>query len=69
MKEILNYITKFTGADTDDFQLWQQKVLMYLSTKDLETFVDQDPPDDADNEFCGTIKRRNQLYVAAFMTR
>ncbi|RAN68788.1 hypothetical protein, partial [Bacillus sp. SRB_331] len=43
MKEILQSITKFTGADTDDFQLWQQKVIMYLSTKDLEVYIDQDP--------------------------
>jgi len=50
MKEILNSISKFTGADTDDFQLWQQKVLMYLSTKDLEVFVDQDPAEDAGND-------------------
>jgi len=43
MKEIFQSIPKFTGADTDDFMLWQQKVTMYLSTKDLETCIEKDP--------------------------
>ncbi|RAN68442.1 hypothetical protein B5P43_36765, partial [Bacillus sp. SRB_336] len=43
MKEIFQTIQKFSGKDTDDLLLWQQKVVMYLSTKDLELCVEKDP--------------------------
>ena len=40
MKEILHAIPKYSGRDDDDLSLWQDKVLMYLSTKDLEVYVE-----------------------------
>ena len=40
MKEILHAILKYSGRDDDNLSFWQGKVLMYLSTKDLEVYVE-----------------------------
>ncbi|RAN67628.1 hypothetical protein B5P43_36875, partial [Bacillus sp. SRB_336] len=43
MKEVLSAIKKYDGSDDHDLLLWQQKVTMYLSAKDLENFIEGPP--------------------------
>lgn len=40
MKEVLAAIEKYEGRDDQDLLLWQHKVKMYLSTKDLDIYVE-----------------------------
>lgn len=41
MKEVLSAIEKYDGTEDHDLLLWQQKVAMYLSTKDLDEYIDE----------------------------
>lgn len=40
MKEVLTAIEKYDGRDDQDLILWQHKVRMYLSTKDLDQYIE-----------------------------
>ena len=44
MKEVLATIPRYAGKEDEDLLLWQNKVHMYLSTKDLECFVESELP-------------------------
>jgi hypothetical protein len=40
MKEVLAAIEKYEGCDDQDLLLWQHKVKMYWSNKDLNVYVE-----------------------------
>ena len=61
MKEIFQSIPKFTGADTDDFMLWQQKVAMYLSTKDLDSYIASEPDSKATSDQLRSDKKAKSI--------
>jgi LTR polyprotein gag-polypeptide-like protein len=50
MKEVLTAIEKYNGSDHQDLLLWQQKVKMYLSTKDLDVYVEEPLVETSDKE-------------------
>ena len=61
MKEIFQSIPKFTGAETDDFMLWQQKVAMYLSTKDLDSYIASEPDSMATSDQLRSDKKAKSI--------
>ena len=61
MKEVLSAIEKYDGSESHDLLLWQQKVTMYLSTKDLEIYIEEPLKDGSSKEIQRADKKAKSI--------